>query len=58
MILIELWASRYGSQSALQRFGSSILQEVKELNLDWCKLLPYSGGKFGDWMAENYLAMA
>ena len=58
MILIELWASRCGSQSALQRFGSTILQEIKELNLDWCKLLPYTGGKFGGWMAENYLAMA
>ena len=58
MILIEVWASRNGSLSALQRYGFSILQEVKELNLDWCKLIPYNGGKFGGWMAEIFLAMA
>ena len=58
MILIEFWASQCGSLSALQRFGSCILQDVKELNLDWCKLLPYCGGKFGSWMAANYLATA
>ena len=58
MMLVEVWASRNGSLSALQRYGLSILQEVKELNLDWCKLLPYNGGKFGGWMAENFLAMS
>ena len=58
MILIELWASRSGSLSALHRFGSTVLQDVKQLNLDWCKLFPYCGGKFGGWMAENYLAMS
>ena len=54
MMLIEVWASRNGSLSALQRYGFSILQEVKELNLDWCKLILYNGGKFGGWMAEIF----
>ena len=58
MILIETWASRCSSLSALQRFGIPILQKIQVLNLDWCKLVPYNGGRFGGWMAENYLAMA
>ena len=58
MILIETWASWSGSLSALQRFGNQILQNIQDLNLDWCKVIPYNGGKFGGWMAENFLGMS
>ena len=58
MILIESWASRCGLLSALKRFGNVILQNIQELNLEWCKLIPYNGGKFGGWMAEIFLGMA
>ena len=26
------------------------------MRLDWCKFLPYKNGKFGAWVAENWIA--
>lgn len=57
MILIENWASWHGCLSSLKKFGNPILQKIQEINLDWCKLIPYNSGKFGGWLEENYLGM-
>jgi hypothetical protein len=35
-----------------------ILDMIKLKNLSWCKVLPYSEGKFGGWVSENFLAIA
>ncbi len=32
-----------------------MLEAVQQLQLDWCKVLPYKGGKLGGWVLENYL---
>ena len=31
---------------------------VQALRLDWCKAIPYGGGKLGGWVLENYLGAA
>ena len=30
---------------------------VQKLGLDWCKVIPYGGGKLGGWVSENYMSM-
>ena len=35
---------------------NDITQEITNMRLDWCKLLPYKNGKFGAWVAENWIA--
>lgn len=44
--------------TTFMRQNAKILGTVKRLNLEWMKLLPYSGGKFHGWNGENYLAFA
>ena len=31
-------------------------EEITNMRLDWCRLLPYKNGKFGAWVAENWIA--
>ena len=34
-----------------------ILDEIKQLNLSWCKVLAFSEDNFGGWVSENYLGL-
>jgi len=37
---------------------TGVLESIQELNLNWCKLLPYSDESFGGWVAENFLGFS
>ena len=58
MHLIKRWTAGQGSLSSLQKYGKNILQNIQILNISWCKCISYTGGKFGGWVSENYLAMS
>ena len=59
MLKIGIWL-RFRSQKALfLTMTNNILEEVKSLNLEWCKILQYPlTDKFGGWISENFLAMS
>jgi hypothetical protein len=35
-----------------------ILEKIQDLQLQWCRVLPYSKTKFGGWVSENYLGFS
>ena len=55
---IQEWQSSRGKREIFLRFAKGILESVQCLNLPWCKVLPYSKGKLGGWIAENFLGFA
>jgi hypothetical protein len=40
------------------RQNGDLLQSLQKLNLDWLKLLPYSGGNFYGWNATQYVGFS
>ena len=57
-MMIQDWAKGRSKGTAFLKFADGVLEGVQCLNLSWCKVLPYSGGKLGGWVSENYLAFA
>lgn len=55
---VQIWAKRKGKNEGFLRQMSGVLDSVQGLGLSWCKALPYSKGKLGGWVSENYLALA
>ena len=51
------WLKAKNRHSSFVLYASNVLSSVESLQLGWCKLLPYSSGKFGGWVSENYLAL-
>ena len=51
------WLKARNAHSRFVTYASRVLSSVEALQLDWCKVLPYSSGKFGGWVSENYLAL-
>lgn len=55
---VQEWTKRRSKYSSFMRYaGQKSLDSVQQLGLEWCKVLPYGGGKLGGWVSENYLAM-
>lgn len=59
LLKIGVWL-RYRSQKTMfLTTSNNILGKVKELNVEWCKILEYpSTDKFGGWISENFMAMS
>jgi hypothetical protein len=55
---VEEWMSNKGKCSAFLSEATAMLQGLEDLNLSWCKLQPFSGGKFGGWVSENFLGLS
>jgi hypothetical protein len=55
---VEEWMSNKGKCSAFLDEATSVLQGVEHLHLSWCKLQPFSGGKIGGWVSENFLGLS
>ena len=55
---VNTWLSKRQLMPGFLEFAAPVLHSVKELNLNWCKILPYSSGKFGGWVSENFLALS
>ena len=58
MIKIKQWQIKRGSQTSFYNYTNGILESIQDLNLSWCKVLPYKKGKMGGWISETYMAMA
>ena len=54
---IQLWLKAQKRHSSFVSYASNVLSTLDELQLGWCKVLPYSSRKFGGWVSENYLAL-
>ena len=58
MKTIKSWQTTSGVQASFFRHTKGMLESIQDLNLSWCKTVPYKEGKLGGWVSENYLAMA
>ena len=53
---IKEWASHRGSLSSFKKYSLNILQLIQDLKLEWYKIQPYTGSKFGGWVVKTHLA--
>jgi hypothetical protein len=54
---INNWLSKINKYSSFLKTTEGILESVEKLKLPWLKVLGYPKGKFGGWVAENFLAL-
>ena len=52
---IQDWLKLKGLNERFARMCKGILEEIQQLNLNWCKIMPYKKEKFGGWVSENFL---
>ena len=55
---VKYWHIMRGSQTSFYEYTDGILDSIQELNLSWCKTVPYKKAKMGGWISESYMAMA
>lgn len=59
MLKIGIWLRFRSQKTMFLTMANNILEEIKALNLEWCKILKYPlTDKFGGWISENFLAMS
>ena len=58
MMRIDRWMTKKHKAKPFIKRMQGVLESVKELNLSWCPILPYKGGKFAGWVSGNYLSMS
>lgn len=59
MITVGDWLRSLKKNSIFKKAVEGILNEIKSLNLEWCKILEYpKTDKTGGWVSENFAAMA
>lgn len=49
---------RYANATFLNVVGGYLDKLVKSFSVEWLKLKPYTGKKFGGYLSENYIALA
>ena len=55
---IQEWMKLRGKYQTFLAYATGKLEKVQQLHLPWCRSLPYSQGKLGGWVSENYVALA
>jgi len=55
---IKDWLSAEGKYTDFIRESSIFLDEVRGLSIDWLLIMPYTRGKLGSWVSENYLGFS
>ncbi len=58
IIQFNFWAKKKGKHRSFVRHAEGVLESIQALGLKWCKAIPYSSGKLGGWVSENYLALS
>jgi hypothetical protein len=59
LLKIGVWLRYRSQKTAFLTLAGNILGNVKDLNVQWCKILHYpTTDKFGGWVSENFLAMS
>lgn len=56
--MIHEWLKLRDQNAIFLRYARKAMILPYTLGLDWCKAIPYGGGKLGGYIAENYLAIA
>jgi hypothetical protein len=54
--LVKEWAKMRCKYQSFLTYCNGTFETVQSLGLSWCRVLPYSSGKLGGWVSENYLA--
>jgi hypothetical protein len=55
---IDKWMTKSCKGAPFVKHMKGYLESLQDLNLCWCPILPYKGGKFGGWVSENFLTMS
>jgi hypothetical protein len=55
--MIHEWLRLRDQNTIFLRYARKAMLLPYKLGLDWCKAIPYGGGKLGGYIAENYLAI-
>ncbi len=50
--------SEKGKKASFIAEIKGILESVEELQLSWCRVIAFPGGKLGGWVSENYLGLS
>ena len=56
--MVQVWMLGRSKKAAFLRYANAAMSLPIRLGLDWCKAIPFGGGKLGGYVAENYLAVA
>jgi hypothetical protein len=57
VIWIDEWLKLRGKTERFLSCAHHYLSAVSELQLSWCKVIKFSGGKMAGWVSENYLGL-
>ena len=58
VLMVQEWMLGRSKKAAFIRYANAAMSLPIRLGLDWCKAIPFGGGKMGGYVAENYLAVA
>ena len=58
VMMVQEWTLGRSKKAAFLRYANAAMLLPIRLGLDWCKVIPFGGGKLGGYVAENYLAVA
>jgi hypothetical protein len=58
VLMVQEWTLGRSKKAAFLRYANAAMSLPVRLGLDWCKVIPFGGGKMGGYVAENYLAVA
>jgi len=56
--MVQDWVKFRGKTNSFMMYMTGTLEGIQVLGIDWCRSIPYSSGKLGGWVSENYLAVA
>lgn len=52
------WLAGVDKNAPFIRAAAGVLEEITDLKLSWCKVLPYQKGTGGHFVSENYVGLA
>jgi hypothetical protein len=55
---ITLWLKSLNKHNSFLESNAKFLDKFKAMSIDWLAVLPYTGGKLGAWVSENYLGFS
>ena len=58
VLMVQEWTLGRSKKAVFLRYANAAMSLLVRRGLDWCKVIPFGGGKMGGYVAENYLALA
>jgi len=56
--MVKEWTLGRRKEASFLRYANAAMLLPVRLGLDWCKAIPFGEGKWGGYVAENYLVVA